>query len=59
MLLYFVKYAERAYHRAVVEMYLTNSVKGRGSEDAPQLRHTHYRQKHRLTLSIPRQKSSI
>lgn len=31
-----------SYHRAVVEMYRTNSVKGRGSDDAPQLRHTHY-----------------
>lgn len=31
-----------SYHKAVVEMYRTNSVKGRGSDDAPQLRHTHY-----------------
>lgn len=39
-----VKYAFIVpYHRAVVEMYRTNSVNGSGSDDAPQLRHIHYR----------------
>lgn len=41
------------YHRAVVEMYRTNSVKGRGSEEAPQLRHTHCGENRRL-LHRPR-----
>lgn len=53
----FGKYALiSSYHRAVVEMYRTNSVKGRGSDDAPQLRHTHCREKHMSNLPMIKHK---